>query len=238
MSPTMKGAAIAGALCACTVAVIAAQSATPAPELYRSLPFRFIGPTGNRVVAVAGVPGDPSVIYAGAASGGLFKTADAGLHWTSLFDDQSVASIGAIAVAKSDPNVVWVGTGEVFIRGNVSIGNGIYKSVDAGKTWAHMGLDNTGRIARVVIDPVNPNIVYVAALGHCYGPQPERGVFRTVDGGRKWERVLFVDENSGAVDLVMDPSNPKTLFAATWQFTIYPVVRGERGTGQSHPRLA
>jgi photosystem II stability/assembly factor-like uncharacterized protein len=236
----MKGAAMAGVLCACTVAVSAVQSGGPvggarnfssATDLLRSLPFRFIGPTGNRVVAVAGVPGDPSVIYAGAASGGLFKTNDAGLHWAPLFDHLNVASIGAIAVAKSDPNIVWVGTGEVFIRGNVSIGNGIYKSVDAGKTWTHMGLENTGRIARVVIDPVNPDIVSVAALGHCYGPQPERGVFRTIDGGRKWDRVLFVDENSGAVDLVMDPSNPKTLFAATWQFTIYPWYAESGGPG-------
>jgi len=135
---------------------------------------------------VAGVPGDPSVIYAGAASGGLFKTTDAGLHWQPLFDNQNVASIGAIAVAPSNPNVVWVGTGEPFIRGNVSIGNGIYRTTDAGKTWTHMGLDNTGRIARVVIDPANPDVVYAAALGHCYGPQPERGVFRTTDGGKKW----------------------------------------------------
>ncbi len=221
---------IVAALSVCVIA-LAAQNGAPAADLYQSLPFRFIGPTGNRVVAVAGVPGDPSIIYAGAASGGLFKTTDAGLHWQPLFDNQDVASIGAIAVARSNADVVWVGTGEAFIRGNVSIGNGIYKSTDAGKTWAHMGLDNTGRIARVVIDPANPDVVYVAALGHCYGPQPERGVFRTTDGGKKWERVLFVDDNTGAVDIVMDPANPKTLFAAMWQFTIYPWYAESGGPG-------
>jgi len=221
---------ITAALSVCAFA-LAAQNGAPAADLYQSLPFRFIGPTGNRVVAVAGVPGDPSVIYAGAASGGLFKTTDAGLHWQPLFDNQNVASIGAIAVAPSNPNVVWVGTGEPFIRGNVSIGNGIYKTTDAGKTWTHMGLVNTGRIARVVVDPANPDVVYAAALGHCYGPQPERGVFRTTDGGKKWERVLFVDENTGAVDVVIDPSNPKTLFAAMWQFTIYPWYAESGGPG-------
>jgi photosystem II stability/assembly factor-like uncharacterized protein len=219
------------ALWACAVAIGAGQNGAPAPELYRSLPFRFIGPTGNRIVAVEGVAGDPSVIYAGAASGGLFKTTDAGLHWQPIFDNQPVASIGAIAVARSNPGVVWVGTGEAFIRGNVSIGNGIYRSGDAGKSWTHMGLENTGRIARIVIDPAQPDVVYVAALGHCYGPQPERGVFRTVDGGRTWERVLFVNGDTGAVDIAMDPSDPRTLFAAMWQFTIYPWYAESGGPG-------
>lgn len=220
-------------MCVCAAFTAAAQNGAPAPELYQSLPFRFVGPTGNRIVAVAGVAGDPSVIYAGAASGGLFKTTDAGLHWQPLFDAMHVASIGAIAVAPANPDVVWVGTGEAFIRGNVSIGNGVYRSTDAGKSWTHVGLENTGRIARVVVDPADPRVAYVAALGHCYGPQPERGVFRTTDGGTTWERVLFVDENTGAVDLVIDPSNPKTLFAAMWQFTIYPwyAVSGGAGSG-------
>ena len=199
--------------------------------MYRSLPYRYIGPPGNRVEAVAGIPGDPNIIYAGAASGGVFKTTDGGLHWDAIFDDQIVSSIGAIAVAPSDPNVVWVGTGETFIRGNISIGNGMYKSTDAGKTWTHAGLEKTGRVGRVVIDPKDPNVVYAAALGHCYGPQPERGVFRTKDGGKSWERVLFVDEQTGAVDLVMDPSNPRTLFAAMWQFSILPWWAESGGPG-------
>jgi photosystem II stability/assembly factor-like uncharacterized protein len=228
---TRNGFAVIAVVSACALTIVSAQNGQPTSDLFRSLPFRFIGPTGNRVVAVAGVPGDPSVIYAGAASGGLFKTSDGGLHWQSLLDDTNVASMGAIAVARSNANVVWAGTGEPFIRGNVSIGNGIYKSTDAGKTWAHMGLDNTGRIARVVIDPKNPDVVFVAALGHCYGPQPERGLFRTTDGGKTWERVLFVDENTGAVDVVMDPSDPKTLFAAMWQFTIYPWYAESGGPG-------
>jgi photosystem II stability/assembly factor-like uncharacterized protein len=199
---------------------VVAQSPTPAT--YQSLPYRYIGPPGNKVLAVAGVPGDANILYAGSASGGIFKSVDAGVHWQPIFDDQSVASIGALAVARSDANVVWAGTGEAEIRSTISIGDGMYKSTDAGKTWSHMGLHATGRIARVVIHPADPNIVYAAALGHAYGPQAERGVFRTTNGGRTWDRVLFVDENTGGVDIVMDPSNPKTLFAAMWQLTIYP----------------
>jgi photosystem II stability/assembly factor-like uncharacterized protein len=222
-----------GVAVTCAIATVAAlaQGHSPSADLYRAIPYRYIGPPGNRVVAVAGLPGDPSVIYAGAASGGVFKTTDGGLHWDSIFDDQAVASIGALAVAKSNASIVWVGTGESFIRGNISVGNGMYKSMDAGKTWTHVGLEKTGRVGRVIIDPVNADVVYVAALGHCYGPQPERGVFRTKDGGKTWERVLFVDENTGAVDLVMDPSDPRTLFAATWQFAIYPWWAESGGPG-------
>jgi photosystem II stability/assembly factor-like uncharacterized protein len=220
-------------LLACAIATLAAiaQDGGPSPSVYASLPFRYVGPPGNRVEAVAGIPGDPSIIYAGAASGGVFKTTDGGLHWDPIFDGQDVASIGAVAVAPSNNNVVWVGTGESFIRGNISVGKGVYKSTDAGKTWTHTGLDATGRIGRVVIDPQNPDVVYVAALGHCYGPQPERGVFRTTNGGGTWDRVLFVDENTGAVDLAMDPSDPRTLFAATWQFAIYPWWAESGGPG-------
>jgi photosystem II stability/assembly factor-like uncharacterized protein len=182
-------------------------------------------------VAVAGVPGDSNIVYAGAASGGIFKTLDGGVHWKAIFDDQPVASIGALAVAPSDSNVVWAGTGEAFIRGNISIGNGVYRSTDAGQTWKHLGLDATGRIARIVIHPTDPDIAYVAAMGHCYGPQPERGVYRTTDGGETWQRVLFVDENTGAVDIVMDPSNPRILFAATWQLIIRTWGRESGGPG-------
>src|SRR5262249_47511491 len=131
----------------------------------------------------------------------------------------------------SDASKVWVGTGEPFIRGNISIGNGIYKSTDAGKTWTHMGLDGTGRISRIVISPRDPNIVYAASQGHSYGPQQERGVFRTTDGGRTWERVLFVDENTGAGDLVMDPHNPRILFAGMWQLVIHGWGRESGGPG-------
>ncbi|HEV2387282.1 MAG TPA: hypothetical protein VGS20_08505 [Candidatus Acidoferrales bacterium] len=194
----------------------------PKTEPFDALNYRYIGPPGNRVVAVAGVPGNPDLIYAGAANGGIWKSTDGGVHWKPIFDGQEVQSIGALAVAPSDSNVVWAGTGEAFIRGNISIGNGVDKSTDGGKTWTHMGLDGTGRIARLVIDPRNPDVVYAAALGTCYGPQQERGVYRTGDGGKTWQRVLFVDENTGAADIAMSPSNPSILFAAMWQVLIRP----------------
>src|SRR5437870_4427754 len=157
-----------------------------------ALRWRYIGPVGNRVTSIVGVPGQTYVYYAGSASGGIFKTIDGGIHWEPVFDAQPVSSIGSLAIAASDPNIVWAGTGEAWIRSHISVGQGIYKSTDAGKTWKLMGLDKTGRIGRVVIDPRDPNIVLVAAQGHDYGPQPERGVFRTTDGGKTWEKTLFV----------------------------------------------
>jgi photosystem II stability/assembly factor-like uncharacterized protein len=206
------------ALLAASIPTVHAQQIDP--RTYGQLRFRFIGPQGNRVSAVIGEPGNHNVYYAGAASGGVWKSEDGGTNWAPIFDQQPAASIGALAIAPSDHNIIWAGTGESFIRSNVSIGNGIYKSRDGGKTWTHMGLDKTGRIARVVIDPRNPDIVLVAAVGHCYGPQPERGVFRTTDGGKTWERVLFVDENTGASDLAMDPNNPSIVFSGMWQMEI------------------
>ena len=148
----------------------AASQATPS-NLFSALPYRHIGPVGNRVSAVTGVPGDPNTYYFGAASGGLFRSTDAGHHWTPIFDDQDVASIGAIAIAPSADSVIWVGTGEAFIRSNVSIGNGVYRSTDRGDSWEHKGLQATGRIGRVVVHPTDPDRVYVAALGDLYGPQ-------------------------------------------------------------------
>ncbi|MGH9781129.1 MAG: WD40/YVTN/BNR-like repeat-containing protein, partial [Candidatus Acidiferrales bacterium] len=185
--------------------------------------FRFIGPTaGNRVASVAGVPGDPSLYYAGAASGGVWKTTDGGIRWAPIFDKEPVAAIGALAVAPSDPNVVWVGTGEAWaIRDTDVMGNGVYKSTDAGKTWKHMGLDATGRIGRVIVNPRDENDVFVCALGRTTGPQQERGVYRTTNGGKNWERVLFVDENTGCSGLVMDPQDPNVLFAGTWQIAMH-----------------
>ena len=188
-----------------------------------------MGPVGNRVSAVVGEPGNPGVYYLGAASGGVFKSEDGGHTWQPIFDDQPAQSIGALAVAPSDPNVVWAGTGEAFIRSNVSIGNGVYRSTDAGRTWRHMGLEETGRVGRVVIHPADPDIVFVAAAGHLYGPQQERGLFRTTDGGESWERVLFSGENSGAIDVVMDPTNPRILFAATWQMQMWTWGRESGG---------
>jgi photosystem II stability/assembly factor-like uncharacterized protein len=193
--------------------------------------YRHIGPVGNRTTAIAGIPGDANVYYAGAASGGIWKTVDGGVHWTPLFDDKDVSSIGALAVAPSNANVVWAGTGESSIRSHISLGNGVYKSTDAGRTWTKMGLDSTGRIGRIVIHPSNPDIVFVAAQGHSYGPQQERGLFRTTDGGRSWQRVLFVDEHTGAIDVVMHPNDPRTLFAATWQLVIRTSGRESGGPG-------
>ena len=201
------------------------------PELYKSLKYRHIGPVGNRVIAVVGVPGDLNICYAGAASGGIFKSIDGGINWKPIFDKQNVSSIGSLAIAPSDPNIIWAGTGETFIRSNVSQGNGIYKSTDAGKNWKCMGLEKTGRIGRVAIDPRDPNIVFAAAMGHCYGPQQERGVFRTKDGGTTWEKVLFVDENTGCSDLAMDPNNPRILIAGMWPMLIRTWGRWSGGPG-------
>lgn len=193
--------------------------------------WRYIGPVGNRTTSIVGVPGQPFVYYTGSASGGIFKTIDGGIHWEAVFDAQPVSSIGSLAIAPSDPNIVWAGTGEAWIRSHISVGQGIYKSTDAGKTWKLMGLEKTGRIGHLAIDPKNPDIVMACALGHAYGPQQERGVFRTTDGGKTWDRVLFTDENSGCSDLVMDQNNPRTLFAGMWPFEIHTWGRESGGPG-------
>ncbi len=210
-------------------AAAAASGAETSP--FAPLHYRYIGPVGNRVDAVAGVPGDPETYYAGAASGGVWKTTDGGITWTPVFDDEPVQSIGSLAVAPSDLSIVWAGTGEPFIRSHISIGWGMYRSLDAGKTWKRMGLEKTGRISRVVIDPTNPDIVFACALGTAYGPQQERGVYRTTDGGASWTRVLFSDENSGCSDLVMDPTNPHVLYAGTWQVQVHTWGRDSGGPG-------
>jgi photosystem II stability/assembly factor-like uncharacterized protein len=218
----------------------AAPSGSPAApsDPFAALRFRYIGPIGNRVSAVAGVPGDPNVYYAGAASGGIWKTTDAGVIWRPVFDDQPVSSIGALAVAPSDPNVVWAGTGEAFIRSNISLGWGMFRSTDAGKTWARAGLETTGRIARIVVDPRDPGVALACALGTAYGPQADRGVFRTADGGKSWTKTLFVDEKTGCSDLVMDPNNPRVLFAGTWQFELHAWGRESGGPGSGLYRSA
>lgn len=214
----------------CYVKSTEAQTIGSIPEgLFSNAEFRHVGPVGNRVSAVTGEEGNQNIFYIGAASGGVFKSVDGGHSWDPIFDDQLSLSIGSIAIAKSDPNLVWVGTGESFIRSNVSIGDGIYLSTDAGKNWNHMGLEETGRIGRIVIHPDDPEIVFAAAAGHLYGPQEERGIFRTKNGGITWERVLFSGENSGGIDIVMHPSNPRILFAATWQMQIWPWGRESGG---------
>jgi photosystem II stability/assembly factor-like uncharacterized protein len=189
------------------------QTSTP------ELKFRYMGPApAGRIASVAGVPGDPNTYYLGSASGGLWKSTDGGQTFTPILDDHDTPAIGSIAVADSDPNIVWVGTGEPWvIRYSDIMGNGVYRSLDAGKTWQHMGLVETGRISRVLIHPTNPNIVYVCAQGRLTGPQEERGVFKSTDGGSNWRRVLFVDRNTGCSGLDMDKSDPSTLIAGTWQ---------------------
>ena len=188
------------------------------PKTYEGMKWRLIGPfRGGRSLAVTGVIGQPNTYYFGAVSGGVWKTTDGGETWDPLFDKQAVSSVGAIAVADSDPNIVYVGTGEACIRGDISYGDGVYKSVDAGKTWTNVGLKDTRHIGAVIVHPTNPDVVFVAALGHAYGPNDERGIFRTRDGGKTWEKVLYVNNRTGAVDAVFDPQNPHVLFAAMWE---------------------
>ena len=219
------------ALLASAAVLSYAQAPQIGSEQLNQLRYRYIGPVGNRVIAVAGIPGDPNIYYVGAASGGIFKTTDGGTNWQPIFDGQEVSSVGSLAVAAADANIVWAGTGETFIRSHISVGNGVYKSTDAGKTWTHTGLEKTGRIGRIVIDPRNPDVVLACALGHAYGPQPERGVFRTADGGATWQRVLFVDENTGCGDIAMDPNNSRILYAGMWQLELHTWARNSGGPG-------
>lgn len=213
-------------------AAVPARAAAFDANLFGALQWRNIGPTrAGRSVTVAGVPSEPETFYFGAVGGGVWKTENAGRTWMPIFDHEPVASVGAVAVAPSDPNVIYVGTGEADMRSDIQHGDGMYKSVDAGKTWSHIGLDDTRQIGRIVIDPKNPNVVYVAALGHQYGPNAERGVFKSVDGGKTWSKVLYKNENTGAIDLAMDPTNPNVLFASLWQtrrppWNVYPPSNG------------
>jgi len=197
--------------------------------------FRNLGPSvgGGRVAAVVGVPGDRNTYYVGAAAGGVWKTTDGGDSWEAVFKDQPTASIGALALAPSNPNVVWVGTGEGNPRNDVVDGRGVFMSPDAGKSWQFMGLGDVGQISRIVIDPADPDVVFVAALGHVWAPNAERGVFRTADGGKTWHKVLFVNDTTGVSDLVMVPGNPRLLFAAMWQFVRHPweLVSGGAASG-------
>lgn len=190
---------------------------------YGALQWRGIGPfRGGRAVAVAGVPGSPNTFYFGAAAGGVWKTVDAGSTWRPIFDAVSVSSIGAIAVAPSNPAIMYVGTGEGNLRGNVTWGGGVFKSTDGGANWVGLGLEDTRQIGALIVDPKDPNVVLVAAIGHAFGPNSERGVFRSIDGGKHWTRVLYKNDQTGAIDLAADPSNPKIIYAALWQVRRQP----------------
>ncbi len=191
---------------------------------FANLEFRPIGPVNmsGRVADVEGIPGNPNVVYVGAASGGVWKTTDGGLTFEPIFDDQPIASIGDLGVARSNPDVVYVGSGEANARNSVSFGNGVYKTTDGGQSWTHLGLEESRHISRVLVSPVDPDVVYVGAMGHFSGPNEERGVFRSRDGGASWEKVLYVDDRHGVSDMDMDPSNPLILYAAFWHFDRKP----------------
>jgi len=187
-------------------------------KLYQDLHWRMIGPfRGGRTRAAAGVPSQPNVFYVGQVNGGVWKTDDYGRTWNPIFDDQPTQSIGAIAVAPSDPNIIYVGSGEGLHRPDLSVGNGIYKSIDAGKTWTHLGLVDGQQIPALAVDPRDPNRVFAAVLGHPYGPSEERGIYRSTDGGQTWQRVISKDENTGGSDVEIDPSNPDVVYASMWE---------------------
>lgn len=206
-----------------------------AADVFAHLKFRNLGPTvaGGRVSAVAGIPGNPNIYYVAGAAGGVFKSTDGGQTWKAIFEQEGTASIGALAIAPSNPNFIWVGTGEANVRNDVVDGKGIYFSPDAGHSWQFMGLANTQQISAIQIDPHDANTVFVAALGHTWGPNPDRGVYKTTDGGKSWKKVLFVNDSTGAADLSMAEGNPKVLFAAMWEFRRYPwtMVDGGPGSG-------
>src|ERR1700687_3831752 len=223
----------------CTIGIFAAAARTAdepnkgGPPEFKFLKYRLVGPAaGGRVSRSVGIPGDPMIYYAASASGGVWKSSDGGLSWKPIFDDQPVASIGSIAVASSDPNVIYVGAGEANPRGNGAPGNGIYKSTDGGKTWKHVWKQE-GQIGKMLVHPTNPDIAFAAVLGHAFGPNPERGVYRTTNGGAAWQRVLFKDADTGACDVCFAPSTPHVLFAGLWQAWRRPweMTSGGPGSG-------
>src|SRR5713226_4885417 len=197
-------------------------------NLYSEMRWRCIGPfRGGRTVAISGVPHQPNVFYMAAVNGGVWKTTDFGNTWNPIFDDQPSGSVGALAVAPSDPNIIYVGSGEGLQRPDLATGDGVYKSTDAGKTWTHLGsakggLRDAQQITAILVDPKDPNRVFVAAEGHPYGPNAERGVFRSTDGGQTFKKILYKDENTGAADIVFDPANPQTIYAVLWAARVAP----------------
>src|SRR5437016_5179618 len=213
---------------------IAVTAQTYDQKLFGGMHWRNIGPfRGGRALAVTGIPGEPNTYIFGAVAGGIWKSTDGGVNWKPLFEHESTSSIGAIAVADSDHNVIYAGTGEACIRGNMSYGDGVFKSLDGAQSRKNIGLRDTQHIGAVIIDPRDPNVAFVAALGHAYGANAERGVFRTRDGGKTWEKVLYKDDHTGAIDVVFDPNNANVLLASLWQVmrTPYSLDSGGPGSG-------
>ncbi len=198
---------------------------------FKALRWRLVGPfRGGRVDAVTGDPTKPLVHYFGAVNGGVWKTTNAGMSWDNITDGKTdISSVGAITVAPSDPNVIYVGTGESQLREDLTYGTGVYRSTDGGESWQHLGLAETQQVTAIRVHPSNPDVAYVAAIGHAFGPNPERGVFRTMDGGNSWKKILFVDDSTGANDISIDPTNPRIIFASMWKFQRYAVGNGRGG---------
>ncbi len=202
------------------------------PKLYQELRWRLIGPfRGGRSVAISGIQSQPNVFFMAANNGGVWRTTDYGRTWNPIFDDQPTGSIGALAIAASNPDVIYVGSGEGLRRPDLSTGDGIYKSLDGGRTWKHLGLRDGQQIGAIIVDPHDPNRVFAGVLGHPYGPNAERGVFRSLDGGLTWEKVLYKDENTGAIDLEFDPANPQTVYADMWASRRPPWTAGNSYSG-------
>jgi len=231
-------AILAGFVFVCSTSFAASPSPSPTPagaideKLFKGMQWRQIGPfRGGRALTIEGVPGEPDTYYFGAVAGGVWKTTDGGANWKPLFDKEPISSIGAITVAPSDHNVIYAGTGEGAIRGDTTYGTGVFKSIDCGKTWTNVGLKDTRQIGALIVDPRNADVVLVAALGHAFGPNQERGIFRTTDGGKTWTKVLSKDENTGGIDVVFDPHNPNIVFASLWQARRQPWFFSSGGAG-------
>jgi photosystem II stability/assembly factor-like uncharacterized protein len=220
----------------CTIFFLPAQAQQKSKlAQFKNWTPRNIGPAGmsGRITTIAGVGDDPNTLYVGAASGGVWKTNNGGAAWSSVFDEQPLLNIGSLAIQQNHPNVVWVGTGEGNPRNSLNLGEGIFKTIDGGKTWTRMGLEKTSNIHRVLINPEQPNTVYAGAIGNPYAPHPERGVFKTTDGGLTWNKILYTNDTSGVGDMIMDPTNPQKLFVGMWQHrrTPWSFKSGGAGSG-------
>ncbi|MCU0645802.1 MAG: hypothetical protein MUC94_16275, partial [bacterium] len=220
-------------ICLLEISLIDSSLAQFDPDLFSGMKARSIGPAGmsGRIGDIEAVVSNPNIIYVGAATGGLWKSVNGGITWKPIFDDQPASSIGAVSVFQANPSIVWVGTGEGNPRNSVGVGNGIYKSIDGGDSWKFLGLEKTDKIHRIVLHPTDPDVAYAAALGTTWGENPERGVFKTIDGGKTWDRILFVDEKTGCADLIIDPTNPNKLFAAMWEHRRWPWFFKSGGPG-------